>query len=66
MKNFIQNISKKMLVWGIISVLCLVFFGGLFLIEDAMQKKLYDQQMAERWSREGDAAQVSVFYAKEE
>ena len=66
MKNFIQNISKKMLVWGIISVLCLVFFGGLFLIEDAMQKKLYDQQMAERWSKEGDAAQVSAFYAKEE
>ena len=66
MKKFIQNISMKMLVWGIVSVLCLVLFGTLFLIEDAMQKKLYDQQMAQRWSKEGDAAQISAFYANEE
>ncbi|MBR5595825.1 MAG: ABC transporter permease [Lachnospiraceae bacterium] len=31
-----------------------------------MQKKLYDQQMAERWSKQGDVAQVSVFFSKEE
>lgn len=31
-----------------------------------MQKNLYDQQMAKRWSKEGDAAQISAFYSKEE
>lgn len=31
-----------------------------------MQKNLYDQQMAKRWSKEEDAAQISAFYAKEE
>ena len=66
MNNFIQNISKKWFVWGLISVLCLVFLGMLFLIEGTMQKKLYDQQMAKRWSKEGDAAQISAFYSKEE
>ena len=25
--------------------------------------KLYDQQMASRWSKEGDAAQISAFYS---
>lgn len=49
-----------------ITVLCLVFIGGLFLVEHTMQKKLYDQQMAERWSKQGDVAQVSVFFSKEE
>ena len=66
MKNFIENISKKWVIWGLISVLCLSFLGLLFLIEGVMQKKLYDQQMAERWSREGNAAQISAFYSKEE
>ena len=66
MKNFIENISKKWIIWGLISVLCLTFLGLLFLIEGIMQKKLYDQQMAERWSREGNAAQISAFYSKEE
>ena len=66
MKKMIQNIPIKWLIWGLISVLCLVLFIVLFLIEGTMQKKLYDQQMARRWSREGDAAQVSVFYSKAE
>lgn len=64
--NFIQNIPKKWFVWGIISVLCLVLFGGISIVETAMQKNLYDQQMAMRWSKDGDAAQISAFYSREE
>lgn len=30
-----------------------------------MKKSLYDQQMAQRWSAEGDAAQISAFYAED-
>ena len=43
-----------------------MIFGGLLLAEATMQKQLYDQQMAARWSKEGDAAQISVFFSKSE
>ena len=43
-----------------------MFCGGLLSVEHTMQKKLYDQQMAKRWSKEGDAAQISVFYSRGE
>ena len=43
-----------------------MLLGGLLVIEQTMQKKLYDQQMAKRWSKEGDAAQISVFYPQGE
>ena len=66
LKQKIGNISKKMYLWGIISVLCLLFAGGILLIEQSLQKKLYDQQMAERWSQEGNVAQVSAFFAEDE
>lgn len=66
MKKFIQNIPPKWFASGLVSVLCLVIFGGFLLAETTMQKKLYDQQMATRWSKEGEAAQISVFYSKSE
>lgn len=63
MKNYIENVPKKWLFWGVSSVLCLLCFGGLCFTENVMEKKLYDQQMAKRWSKEGDAAQISAFYS---
>lgn len=37
----------------------------IFLCEHHIKKGLYDQQMAQRWSAEGDAAQISAFYAED-
>ena len=66
MKNYIENIPKKWLFWCTSSVLCLLCFGGLIFAESVIEKKLYDQQMAKRWSKEGEAAQISAFYSPEE
>ena len=66
MNNFIRKIPSKWFVSGLVSLLCLLIFGGLLIVETTMQKKLYDQQMATRWSKEKDAAQLSVFFAKSE
>ena len=66
MNKFIRNISFKWFLGGMVSVLCLMIFGVFLLAENTMQKKLYDQQMATRWSREGDVAQISVFFSESE
>lgn len=54
-----------MLIGGIFGVVCLLFTGGIVLWEQQVQKGLYDQQMAERWSKEGGAAQISAFFAED-
>ena len=66
MKNFIRKIPKKWFAGSVVSVLCLMFFGGFLIAETAMEKKLYDQQMAMRWSKEGDAAQISAYFSEAE
>lgn len=65
MKNLIQNIPVKLRILGFAGVLCLILTGILLLAEQSMQKNLYDQQMAERWSNEGDASQISAFFAQD-
>ena len=65
MKNLIQNIPVRIRLLGLFSVICLLFTGGIIIGEAQIKKGLYDQQMAERWSREGDAAQISAFFSKE-
>ena len=47
-----------------ISVICCLFLGMIFICEHQMKKDMYDQQMAKRWSDEGDAAQISAFFAE--
>ena len=64
MKKIIQKIPVKMLISGLFSVVCLFFVGILLIFEHQMQKSLYDQQMAKRWSKEGNAAQISAFFAE--
>ena len=66
MKPRTQMSSIKWYLWGILSVLCLLFAGGILLAEQSMQKKLYDQQMAKRWGKDGNVAQVSAFFAEGE
>ena len=65
MKNRIQNIPMKMWIAGLFSVICLLFTGLILLCEHQIQKGLYDQQMAVRWSKEGTASQISVFFAED-
>ena len=52
-----------MWIAGILSVICLLFTGVILICEHQLQKGLYDQQMATRWAKEGNASQVSVFFA---
>ena len=37
----------------------------IFICEHHMKSSLYDQQMAQRWSAEGEAAQISAFYSED-
>ena len=65
MKKLIHNLPMKIWVMGLFSVICLLFTGIILICEQHIQKELYDQQMAERWSKEGDAAQISAFFAED-
>lgn len=53
-----------MRILGIFSAVCLLFTGIILLFENQILKETYDQQMASRWSKEGKAAQISVFFAE--
>ena len=64
LKNLIEKIPFKLRILGVVSVICLLFIGLLSMIQQQMQKNLYDQQMAKRWSGEGGVSQISVFYTE--
>ena len=64
LKNFIQNIPVKLRLLGFVGAICLIMTGILLFTEYSMQKNLYDQQMARRWSDEGDASQISAFFSE--
>lgn len=64
MKNLIQNIPVKFRFMGLVSAVCLFLAGILLLCENQILRGLYDQQMAGRWSKEGEASQISVFFAE--
>ena len=49
---------------GLISAVCLLLAGIILLCEIQIVKGSYDQQMAQRWAKEGNAAQVSIFFAE--
>lgn len=62
MNNF--RISKKKIIWIII---CVLFFALSLLIywrREAIAGKQLCQQMAQRWSEDGDVTQVSAFFSK--
>ena len=66
MKKFIQQISPKRIVLAGIAVLCVLVFGLIALLEGLVKDKLYDQQMARRWSKQKDVAQISCFFSEKE
>ena len=65
-KNFIKKIPVKIAVFTLFSVVCLLLTGVILIFEYQIQKGLYDQQMAKRWSREAQVSQISVFFAENE
>lgn len=64
LKNRIQNIPVKIRILGLFSVICLLLAGVVWFGEHQIQKDLYDQQMAKRWSKEENVSQISAFFAE--
>ncbi len=65
-KNFIGQISPKQIIRAVITITCILGFGLITLGEGLVRGRLYDQQMAGRWSDEKDVAQVSCFFSEKE
>ncbi len=70
MKRKMMQIKKWKMVCSLVILLCLIIAKILLAITDAKAAALPDQSEGERWSSEGDAAQISCFFsvatAKEE
>lgn len=64
MKKIIQKIPVKLRWLSLFSVICLVLTGVILIYEHRIQQGLYDQQMAERWAKEGGFSQISAFFAE--
>lgn len=62
-KKWIQQFSIKDILQISIGCICLIIYAAIALLEGSSQSRLYDQQMAERWSDKADAAQISCFFA---
>lgn len=63
-KGFFRCFSLKQLLLAAAVVLCLLFWCGLTIFSDGRKNVLADQTAAERWSEEGDAAQVTCFFTE--
>lgn len=63
MKKSFFSITRKKFIWWLSAILSFVFFLILNGTVLHMAGKLQTQTVAERWSPEGDAAQVSCFFS---
>lgn len=57
-EDLLIQYRKRFFLW----LICLGFFVLAALLSWLVRKDLYDQQAAERWSQDGDYAQLSYFY----
>lgn len=64
MKSKIKNLNVRQIVCCIVGIVSLLFFAGLSCFSSLKVKHLQEQQMAERWSASGDAAQISCFFSQ--
>ena len=64
MKNRVKNLNLRQIVCCILGVVSLLIFAGLTCFTSFKVKHLQEQQMAERWSAAGDAAQISCFFSQ--
>jgi hypothetical protein len=63
MKRRNLKIKKWKIVCSLVVLLCLVIAQVLLGIADSKATALMDQSEGERWSAEGDAAQISCFFS---
>ena len=64
MKSSMLHFSKRQIVCSIVTVLSLVLFLIVTIWSGIKVKNLPDQHAAERWDKEGNAAQVSCYFAE--
>ncbi len=64
MKIRIKNITLRQIVCCVIGMVSFLLFLGLTWFASYKAKSLPEQQMAERWSEEGEAAQISCFFSQ--
>ena len=63
-KGFFRCFSLKQIVLTAAVVLCLLFWCGLTVFSNGRKNVLADQTAAERWSGEGNAAQITCFFTE--
>ena len=63
MKEKMKNLKLRQLACCIMGVVSLLIFAGLTCFTSFKVKHLQEQQMAQRWSTEGDAVQVTCFFS---
>lgn len=63
MKKRIHALTARQLIFGISGAVSFLVFLILWAVIDVMGSRQLSQQMAERWSEESDAAQVSCFFS---
>ncbi len=63
MKRFINSLSAGRIILGISAVISMDIFFLLYGVSSFLGNRLDTQQMAERWSKEKDVAQVSCFFS---
>jgi hypothetical protein len=63
MKRRNIQIKKWKIVCSLVILLCLILAKILLGITDSMASALMDQSEGERWSKDGDAAQISCFFS---
>ena len=64
MRQFINNIKLKQIVFFALAVLSLLLYFGLTFITNLQESSLLEQRIANEWSKEGDAAQISAFFTE--
>ena len=63
-KGFFRCFSLKQILLTAAVVLCLLFWCGLTVFSNGRKSVLADQTAAERWSGEGNAAQITCFFTE--
>ena len=58
------RISKKIFIFGVLCLASFLLAIALMLMRDGIIQKQLSQQMAVRWSEEGDVTQISAFFTR--
>lgn len=64
-KEFLQTLSVKQIVFSLITILSIILYLILTVWSNHQAKQLIDQQAADRWDEKGGSAQVSCFFAED-